>query len=196
MRRIRLTSSGRQNLLRQIDITIQLDKRKRRLYNKKFRRSLIFIAAWVVRVIYLSLYILILTLYERSSGYENELVLERNVESYKVYSRQGSYWVTELNFRTNHDRYCSKFRDSGAPAFKINDTLMIERNIFGKPIYFTKDSWPLKYSIDLSSLLYSLILFLTLVSMGFNDGLDRITKRILHITWIIDALAIFFFFLT
>lgn len=196
MRRPKTTASERQRYLRQLDNNIQLDKRRRRLYNRKFRRSFIFIATWAVRLIYFTLFILVLILNDKTGSFQNEIVQDKKVETYTNVSRRGTQKITTLYLKTDHDTYTSNIGDIRLPAFNIGDTLVIERNIFGKPIYFLKDEWGYKYGIDVNFALYYIVLFITFISLFFNDGLDRFTEKILLVVWTIDILAISFYFLT
>jgi hypothetical protein len=196
MRRPKLTVSERQRYLRQLDNNILLDKRRHRLYNRKFRRSFIFIATWTVRLLYFALFILVLIFHNKIGSLQNEIVQEKNIESYTSTSRRGTRKVTTLYLKTDRDSYTSNIGDTRLPPFNAGDTIIIERNIFGKPIYFLKENWNWKYGIDVNFVYYYIVLFITFISMFFNDGLDRFTAKILWIAWTIDIMAIACYFLT
>lgn len=196
MRRPRPSNSERLFLLKQLEQTQALDKRRRRLYNKKYRKSLFFVSIWVGRLIYIILFFVVLFLHDKSGSLRKETVLNKNIESYTRTTRRGSYRVTTLSIETNFKSYVSEFGDKYPPSFNIGDTLIIERNIFNKPIYFTKSNWNLKYWIFTNPIYYYIILFLTLISLFFNDGLDRFTDKILLIIWSANIISIAIYFLT
>ncbi|MFN7910411.1 MAG: hypothetical protein ACK5QC_01225 [Bacteroidota bacterium] len=196
MRRQRPTSSERLRLLKKIDANNQLDKRRRRLYNRKFHGSFVFIATWFIRLIYLILFVIVLIFNDKSGNTRPEIVQDKKIESYTSVSRRGSAKITTLFFTTNFERYTSNIGGISIPAFGVGDTILIERNIFNKPIYFTKQGWYLKYGIDVNFICYYIVLFVSLISLGFNDGLDRFTKKLLLIILTIDIVAIFCYFFT
>ncbi len=196
MRRPRPSNSERLLLLKQLEQSQAFDKRRHRLYNRKYRKSFFFISIWAGRLIYIILFFVVTLLNDKSGSFRDETVLSRNVESYINTSRRGSYRVTTLNIETNFKNYTSEFGDKYPPGFKTGDTLIIERNIFNKPIYFTKSNWHFKYWIFTNPIYYYVILFLTLISLFFNDGLDRFTDKILLIIWSANIIGIAFYFLT
>jgi hypothetical protein len=197
MRRPRPSNSERLLLLKQLEQSQALDKRRRRLYNRKYRKSFFFVSIWAGRLIYIILFVVVSFLHDKSGSFRDETVINRNVESYINTSRRGSSnRVTTLTIETNFKSYTSEFGDKYPPAFNIGDTLTIERNIFNKPIYFTKSNWHLKYWIFTNPIYYYVILFLTLISLFFNDGLDRFTDKILLIIWSANIIAIAIYFLT
>ena len=196
MRRPRPSNSERLFLLKQLEQSQALDKRRRRLYNKKYRKSLFFVSIWAGRLIYIILFFVVLFLHDKSGSFREETVLNKNIESYTSTTKRGSYKVTTLTIETNFKSYVSEFGDKYPPSFNIGDTLIIERNIFNKPIYFTKSNWNLKYWIFTNPMYYYIILFLSLISLFFNDGLDRFTDKILLIIWSANIIAIAFYFLT
>lgn len=194
MRRQRPTSSERLRLLKKIDANIQLDKRRRHLYNRKFHRSFIFLTAWFIRLIYFVLFIIVIFFNDKSGDTRPEIVQDKKIESYTNVSRRGSTKITTLFFTTNFGNYTSNIGDTRIPVFGYGDTILIERNVFNKPIYFTKQGWYLKYGIDVNFAYYYIVLFVSLISLAFNDGLDKFTKKLLLIILTIDIVAIFCYF--
>ena len=196
MRRPRPSNSERLLLLKQLEQSQAFDKRRRKLYNRKYRKSFFFVSIWVGRLIYIILFFVVLLLHDKYGSSRDEIVLSRNVESYINTTRRGSHKVTTLTIETDFKSYTSEFVDKYPPSFNTGDTLTIERNIFNKPIYFTKSNWHFKYWIFTNPIYYYVILFLTLISLFFNDGLDRFTDKILLIIWSANIIGIAIYFLT
>jgi hypothetical protein len=135
-------------------------------------------------------------LHKKTGSFRDEIVLNKNIESYTNTTRSGTYKVTKLYIETNFKNYTAKFGDNYPPNFNVGDTLTIERNIFRKPIFFSKSSWNVKYWIHSNFIYYYIVLFLTLMSLFFNDGLDRFTDKILLIIWSSNIIGIAIYFLT
>ncbi|MFL5751888.1 MAG: hypothetical protein ACJ76F_00655 [Bacteroidia bacterium] len=174
----------------------ELDKRRRRLYNRRYRKSFIYISTWILRLAYISLFFLAFLFNYRSAGSKKEKVISRTIEKYNNRSIHGAQEINILYFETDRGSYQFNIGNIGLPKFKEGDTLLIERNIFGKPIYFTKEDWGKKYELQVNLLMYYLVLFLTFLSLFFNDGLDRFTDKILWLAWTLDIFAITAYFLS
>jgi len=172
-----------------------LYKRKRRLYNRKYRKSFIYISTWIVRLIYIALFFIVANNHKKPGGFTDEIVISKEVETYKTRSsRYGpSHSETIIHLKTNRGTYESKTLD--VPDLLPGDTLQIERNIFKKPLYFTKPDWNNKYYISPNVFFYFSILFLNVLTFFFNDGLDRFTDKILWIGWTMNILAMVLYFL-
>ncbi len=194
MRKPRLTNEERLMLLRLAGKKDTLVKRKRRLYNKIFRKSFLFKAAWIIRPFYMILFVVVALLFNKATGIKKEIVKDKHVESYKRESGYGTFENTTLFLETNARSYTSNFTDFEIPDLKTNDTVRVEQNIFGKAIYLTNPGWRWKYSIDSDFKLYCVILFITVISLFFNDGLDRLTGKILWVTLMADLMTILLFF--
>ena len=65
----RHTIESRKKLLLQIDKRNNSEQRKRRLYNRFYRKSFIFIGAWVARIIYVLLFIIVIVFNKLISWY-------------------------------------------------------------------------------------------------------------------------------
>jgi hypothetical protein len=197
MRRPRHTIESRKKILLQIDKRYTSEQRKRRLYNRVYRKSFIFIGAWVARIIYILLFISVMVFNKSSGGFRNEKLISKSVDSYVSHSkyRNGAV-VSTLYLETESNSYESNISNVDVPELFINDTLQIERNIFGKAIYFTKKDWGIKYSISTNFVIYYMILFLTIISFFFNDGLDLFTSKILWLCYAVNIIAIAVYFFT
>lgn len=197
MRRPRHTIESRKKILLQIDKRYTSEQRKRRLYNRVYRKSFIFIGAWAARIIYILLFISVMVFNKSSGGFRNEKLISKSVDSYVSHSkyRNGAV-VSTLYLETESNSYESNISNVDVPELFINDTLQIERNIFGKAIYFTKKDWGIKYSLSANFVIYYLILFLTVISFFFNDGLDLFTSKILWLCYAVNIIAIAVYFFT
>lgn len=192
----RFNKEQRERLLSKLAHSKELESVKRRRYNRIYRRSFFFRASWTARIVYILLYVLIFFLYDQSKGFTREIVEKTETDitySNPKYSRAK---ITTLYFETNNSNYTANVTGIFVPPFKEGDTLLIEHNIFGRPIYFTKENWSMKYAISSNFVFYFLILFVTIVSMFFNDGLDRFTDKILMIIWFLNIISIGIFFFT
>lgn len=194
MKRPRLTNQERMKILKRVEKSQFLDKRRRQLYNKKYRKSIFFISVWAGRVVFIVLFIIASVLHNKPYSTTKEIVVSKYTESYISRTKSGSFRMTDLHIETKFQNYLSKFKDKSPPDFNVGDTLLIERNIFTKPVYFTKSDWNSKYWIRFNFITYYIILFLTIVSLFFNDGLDRFTDKILLIIWSLNIIALVMYF--
>lgn len=141
------------------------------------------------------LFIVVLSTHKIPKNSRAEIVIHKTIESTIQRSRNSSYRQTDLSIKTNYARYTSTFIGHYPPDFKEYDTLLIERNLFHKPIYFTKTDWGYKYYINTHFFTYLIIVFLTFISFFFNDGLDRFTDKILLLTWAMNLISALCYFL-
>jgi len=195
MRKQRLTNEERLRLLKLADKKNVLFKRKRTLYNRIYRKGFLFKAAWIVRSLYIVLFIAVALLFNKATYIKKEIVVDKQVESYKTVSGYGTFENTTLFLKTNAGKYTSNFTDFDVPDLHTNDTVRVEHNVFGKPIYLTNPGWNWKYSIDSDFKLYCIMLFITVISLFFNDGLDRFTSKILWVTLTTAVITILLFFI-
>lgn len=162
-----------------------LHERRKRLYNRKYRKSTFFISMWTIRLTYVIMFFVIVFTDNISGGYSDEIVKSIQSESYNIYTkRHGSYLETCIEFETNKNKYTAYFRRKSPPYISTGDTLQIERDIFNKSIYFTKKDWNLKYSItsyfdDILFFINLLLVIFTLISLAFNDGLYKFNNMVL-----------------
>lgn len=172
----------------------ELEIVKRRRYNRLYRKSYIFISAWAIRIIYFFLFIIVILFYDISKGWSDEILLSKKTETYITHTKRGVIETTKLYFETNYHSYTANISRDRPPEMYANDTINIERNIFGKSIYYSKADWGLKYALEHNFTLYYIILFFTMISFFFNDGLDPFTNKILWVIYSINFTAIAYFF--
>jgi hypothetical protein len=198
MRRPKLSDEQRERMLENLDKQITLKARKKNLYNKIFRKSGLFISSWTVRVLYFILFITVACLHNIPSSVSKEVLLQKTIDrSTESSGRNGSSRaISTLYFTTDKDNYIADISGLRIPAFVQGDTMLIGRNIFNKPNLFGKEGWNNSYLLTVNFSNYFIVLFLTLISLFFNDGLDKHTKKILWGFMLIDAIAILFYFLT
>jgi hypothetical protein len=190
MKRPRLNTEQREKLFSRIDRKNELEKRKARLYNRKFRRSPLFITSWSLRLIYISAFASISFIRDLSKGFTEEIVLEKDIKSATVQNETATIKNATLFMKTNKGAYRIDVTGIRVPKVEVLDTILIERNIFNKPTYFTKQGWIIKYALQLHFVFYYFILFTTFISLFFNNGLDKFTKRLLIITTLLSATGI------
>ena len=116
---------------------------------------------------------------------------------YKVSGRGGVKTYVKLHLETERDDYyhTANIEDYSVPDLFPKDTIEIERNIFGKPIYFSRPGWRVSYPLDFSFFIYYIIFFVVFVSFFFNDGTDSFVSKLLWITYSMSiiAMAVYFF---
>lgn len=187
---------NRNRLLQKIAASKELQEKKKRRYNRLYRKSLFFKASWGTRIIYLLLFIIVSIFYHHSKGFANETVLNVGTDISYRSPKYSLSKITTLYFETDKNNYSAYITGIKVPEFKAGDQLLIEYNIFGRPIYFTKDEWHMKFGLNTNFIGYFLILFATILSMFFNDGLDRFTDKILMTVWFLNLISIGIFFFT
>jgi hypothetical protein len=170
MRRARLNTEQREKLFSRIDKKNELEKRKTRLYNRRFRKTPLFIVSWLLRLIYIGIFVSISFINDISNEFTEEVVLEKEI------IRTSKHTI--LNLKTDKGNYSVSTTRITIPRFNASDTILVERNIFNKPVYFTRQGWIIKYAIQLNAFYY-FILFPIFISLFFNNGLEKFTKRLL-----------------
>lgn len=191
----RTSPQQREKFLDQVERSELRQKRRRRLYNRMYRKSCLFISAWIVRSVFILLYVAVLFLHHTHGSYSKEVVVDSEVEKHVPYSfsRPPKRGVI-FNIHTNQCRYSENVIQMRFTDLKRGDTLIIERNIFGRPIYFYKDSWNAAHRFSIGFRYYFVVLFATLISLAFNNGLDRFTNKLLKIIVAVNVLAILCYF--
>lgn len=195
MRRPRRSKEELQRIRKQIEKNDLLDQRRRRLYNRKYRKSFFFIAVWATRIAYCVLFVVALFLHTKPTEQRAEIVTGIQVEHYIARTKTSSQKQTDINIQTNYGNYSSTFASHYPPPIEAGDTLLIERNMFKKPIFFRKTSWNVKYMMSIHGIIYYVVLLLTLLSFFFNDGLDRFTNKLFLFIWALDIITALCYFL-
>jgi hypothetical protein len=198
MARPKLSNEKKAQLRETLDKQLALNAEQKKLYNITFRKSALFIISWTLRLAFIAFFIFVVVLQTKSSSFTEEIVTEkyidRNIESSKL-SLDTSMAISTLYLETNFGHYTADISGLQIPGFDINDTLLIHRNLFNKPIYFGKHNWLYRYELSSNLGAYLFVLFLTLVSLFFNDGQDKFTKKILVIFSIVDIITTVCYFL-
>jgi hypothetical protein len=195
MRRPRRSREELQRIRKQIEKNELLDQRRRRLYNRKYRKSFFFIAVWAGRITYFILFFVVLFLHTTPAERRAEIVIHVSVEDYDARTKMSSQKQRDVSIQTGYGNYTSTFIRNYPPAMNEGDTVLIERNLFRKPIFFTKSGWYEKYMIDSHVLPYFIVLMLTFLSFFFNDGLDRFTDKLFLFIWALDIITALCYFL-
>jgi|GEM_PF-1786626 len=201
MRKPGVSDQQREKIFERIDRKNVLDARRRRLYNRKYRKTPLYVLARALRLLSMLFFLCVLLFNEKSGSYREERVLENDSEVYYKrvtgrYSSGEKRKVTIISVSTDDGNYSSDFGTSSVPAFKVGDTLLVERNIFNKPIYFSKKGWNLAYSIRTYAEWYVVTFLVVLISLFFSDGLDRFTDKIIWVGWTLSLVALYCYFFT
>ncbi len=198
MQKPRYSPEERQRILHEVEAKRLQEEESDRIFNQTYRKSFVFIAAWAIRLIYVILLVLVLIFNDRSNGLKNEIVVDKNVENYTYASIRGTFHIKDYHIFTNIREYTIDIRDQGIPEINVGDTVLIERNIFGRAIYITKSDWAWAYGIanGMSPIPYCIVLMLTLFSFFLNDGTARFTNKLLLLVVAADIIAIMAYFLS
>lgn len=191
MRRPRKTPEQLKRLYELVDKNNTDENRRRRLYNRKYRKSVFFISSWIVRIIYVILFFVVCFTHNITYNSNEEIVLAVN---YSNYTKSKGGIATLLTFETNYGNYSDEFDYGRVPTIKIKDTIIIESNFYGKEIYFTKPTWNVKFGFADNYILYYCVTFLTVFSFFLNDGLDGFSDKLLLFIWVINILSITLYF--
>lgn len=189
LNRRKYTFEERQLILHEIKDQEILHKRKKRLYNRMYRKSPFFIWMCLIRVVYIAIVLTLFFTNDISGGFRKEVVQKYNYEYYSVRTSTrglpaGSYQKIDIYLQTDQRTYFASLTEHTAPSLDRGDTVVIERDFMNKPIYFTHNDWEFKYNIDYVFdeilLFLNLLLFIfTVISFGFNDGLFRYNNKVL-----------------
>jgi len=198
MRRRQTSFEFRQKLRAVYDKRHELNERKFRLLNKKFRKSPFYISAWAVRFLYIFALIILFVKHSDPTSVSEEIIKYKNVDIYSTTS--GRYNTTrthhaDLTLVTNRATYNTSLIGIKSPSYDIGDTIYVERNVFNRPIYFFKQNWNIKIPISFPFLYYFLILGSNFISMFFNSIQDKSTIIFLSMTMLISILSITFYFI-
>lgn len=168
------------------------EARKRRLYNRFFKKSLFYKSSLIIRLLYIVLFIVVFLFYNKSKGFKNEqfIAFEKEFAAGSKFSTNEFCLVTNVN--TYH--ISTNFRDYD--YLKKGDMLKVEYNIFNKPIYFKQDNWNIKYGIYKNYIYYYMLLLATCLTFFFNDGYDAFTNKLLYVFYAVDLISLVLFFIT
>lgn len=194
MRRPRLSDNQRRLWLEELKTREILHQRRKRLYNRIYRKSPFFLTMWGIRLLYILLFFVIVFSDPISGGFRDEIVKNTQSNIYRIHTRRnGSYLKTRRDIQTDKSYYTAYFRRESPPIVCVGDTLQIERDIFNKSIYFTKKEWDIKYLISsyfdgILFFIHLLMVIFTIISFAFNDGLFKYNSKVL--TFICTNIAI------
>lgn len=194
MSRSKLPDNKKAQLRENLDKQLTLKAEEKKIFNKQFRKTPLFISSWLIRVICLMFFITAIALHNTTSTINEEVLIERQIKRDSSFQTQTQV-ISTIYITTNKGYYTGDISAKSIPGFGVGDTMLIQKNLFGKPTFFTRKYWPYKYELDYGLEAYYIVLFLTLISMGFNDGQDKFTKKILWIFSIVDILAVVCYFL-
>jgi hypothetical protein len=159
-----LTDEERNKLRKFLFLREKADREEEDRENETFKKSGWYKFSLSVCFLYLSFFIFIYFLDDRFGNRQLEevqLVKGTQVETYHRYSKRISY---SFEIKTKIDTYY--VTDSDYDIFiEHGDKIIIERNLFGKPIYYTKIGWYNKFPIN-PNWVYYLIYALTLMALA------------------------------
>jgi hypothetical protein len=194
MKRPKLSNDKKAKLLENLDKNLALKAEEKKQFNKIFRKSPLFISSWIIRSVFLIFFITAISLQHKTSSINEEVLLERQIKRDSSFQTQTQV-ISTIYLTTKQGSYTGDISNVSIPGFDVGDTMLIQKNIFGKPTFFTRKKWPYKYELSYGLEVYYIVLFLTLISMGFNDGQDKFTKKVLWGFMIVDIITIFCYFL-
>lgn len=194
MKRPKLSNDKKAQMLEHLNTQRALKAEEKKAFNKQFRKSPLFISSLIIRITFVVFLITAFSLHHNTATINEEILAERHIKRDSSFQTQTEV-ISTIYLRTNKGQYKGDISNLSIPGFDVGDTLLIQKNLFGKPTFFTMKHWPYKYELDYGLEAYYIVLFLTLVSMGFNDGQDKFTKKILWSFMLIDLITILCFFL-
>ncbi len=194
MKRQKQSNDKKNELRENLDKHLALKKEEKKQFNKIFRKTPLFISSWIIRLAFLAFFITAISLQHKTSNISEEVLLERNIKRDSSFQAQTQV-ISTIYLTTNKGQYTGDISNLSIPGFDVGDTMLIQKNVFGKPTFFTRKHWPYKYELSYGLEAYYIVLFLTLISMGFNDGQDKFTKKFLLIFSIADIVAVVCYFL-
>lgn len=194
MKRPKLSEDKKSELRENLDRQLALKAEEKKQYNKQFRKTPLFISSWIIRIACLAFFVTAIVLHNTTSTINEEVLIERQIKRDSSFQAQ-TIVVSTIYLTTNKGKYTGDISGAKIPGFDVGDTMLIQKNLFGKPTFFTRKHWPYKYELDYGLEVYYIVLFLTLISMGFNDGQDKFTKKILLVFSIADIIALVCYFL-
>ncbi|MES2761584.1 MAG: hypothetical protein V4677_05235 [Bacteroidota bacterium] len=194
MKRPKLSDDKKAELRENLDRQLALKAQEKKQYNKLFRKTPLFISSWLIRIACLAFFITAIALHNTTSTINEEVLLERNIKRDSSFQTQTQV-ISTIYLTTDKGHYMGDISSKIIPGFDVGDTMLIQKNLFGKPTFFTRKHWPYKYELDYGLEIYYVVLFLTLISMGFNDGQDKFTRKILWVFMIADIVAVVCYFL-
>ncbi len=194
MKRSKLPDDKKVEMLANLDKQLALNAEEKKLFNKQFRKTPLFISSWGIRIACLVFFVTAIALHNTTATINEEVLIERHIKRDSSFQTQTQV-ISTIYITTNKGRYMGDISAKNIPGFAVGDIMLIQKNIFGKPTFFTRKNWPYKYELDYGLEVYYIVLFLTLISMGFNDGQDKFTKKIILVFSIADIAAVVCYFL-
>ena len=159
-----LTDEERNKLRKFLFLREKADREEEDRENETFKKSGWYKFSLSVCFLYLSFFIFIYFLDDRFSNTQSEVVqwVKHTMDEH-VY--RGTNWSSNsFEIKTNVNTYSLGDRGYGLNV-EQGDTVIIERNLFGKPIYYTELDWNNKFSLRPNYFYYA-IFILTLIALA------------------------------
>jgi hypothetical protein len=187
----RYSPEQRRELAENARIKKRLMERKKKLFKRIYKKSWLYISTLTARLFYITFLTVALLLGDTFSTQKKEIVTKTDIE-YQTHhgQRGGSYTVSTLRFSTDQDEYVVY---NGFLIIEKGDTITVERNLFHKPIYYSKDNWNKKFGLNISRMYY-IIFFITALSFLLTEVLNEKIRKFIIIISIIDLLALVAYF--
>ncbi len=128
-----------------------------------FKRTRLYKLTVFIRILFIVFLVTSVLIDNYLGSTRVETVLKKNREVHQSSSKYGptrKYYVYVI--KTNFETY-SIHQDAQGGSIQLDDSLIIERNVFGKPIYYSKIGSKFKFSLPIDDRYY-LLLFLTFLS--------------------------------
>ena len=194
MKRQKQSSDKKNELRENLDKHLALKAEEKKQFNKTFRKTPLFISSWIIRLAFLIFFVSAISLQHTTATISEEILIERQIKRDSSFQAQTQV-ISTIYLTTNKGHYTGDISNISIPGFDKGDIMLIQKNLFGKPTFFTRKHWPYKYELSYGLEVYYIVLFLTLISMGFNDGQDKFSKKILVVFSIADIVAVVCYFL-
>ncbi len=192
----RLNADQKERLLEWRQRKTLLEQRRRRLYNRKYRRGFIYLSSLSIRIAYAILFITALATQDIGSSSVSEEVTSTRRSTVEEQGRGGAYTVSKLVFSTTTRTYVYKNNRKTLPPLEEGDTVIIIKNILGRPIFFTRSDWGIEFPFPNGLSIHLMLCILSIISFFFNDGLDMIGRRVVIGVAFLDlVLAYNYFFI-
>ncbi|PBQ30640.1 hypothetical protein CNR22_02245 [Sphingobacteriaceae bacterium] len=189
----KFSTQEREEFLAKIDAKKQAQDEKLRLINLAYHRTPLYMATFVLRMLFLLFFTWIFFWDGGSGEITQETVLQTDKGIYLTYA---NVKVEKLTFETPAGDYEALFERTPMPYLSKGIQLNIEHNCVGKATYFFRKGEKIKYPLAVSWILYISIAILTVMSFKFNDALESFDHKFLWITWTANLFAFGHYFLT
>ena len=189
----RFSTQERDELLAKIDARKQAQDEKVRQINRAYHRTPLFLATFILRILFLSFFTWIFFWDGGTGKLTQEIILQTEKSIYLTYA---DVKVEKLSFTTASGKYDAIFERKITPFLLKNDLINIQYNLVGKATHFFRIGEETTYPLAVNWILYIFIVILTIMSFKFNDAVESTDQKFLWVTWMANLFAFGHYFLT